>query len=223
MRVMKKAVIFDLDGTLLDTLEDLADSVNYVLKENGFPERSLEEIKSFVGNGMKKLMSRSAPQGTASEKVEEMFRLLVTYYQSHCQIKTRPYAGIPELLKNLRAQGFLTAVISNKADEAVQDLVRQMFPGCFDFALGGSDGVKLKPDRAMVDIALKKLLVDASEAFYVGDSEVDLDTARNAEMDCISVTWGFRTRDVLIANGARMLADTPMEVMAFMTPYIRAD
>ena len=210
---MVKAVIFDLDGTLLDTIEDLSDSMNYVLSVYGCPVHTLEEIKSYVGNGLRNLVKRAVPAGTDDEMIEDMFRTLVTYYRAHCAIKTRPYNGIPELLEALRNAGIRTAVISNKADNSLQALAEEMFHNAFDYALGATEGVKLKPDAAMVNMALEKLSCAASEAVYVGDSEVDIETAKNAEMLCICVTWGFRTKEALVENGGTVFADTPEEIL----------
>ena len=158
-------------------------------------------------------MKRAVPEDTPDDRIEEMYACLLDYYGSHCMIKTRPYPGIPELLHELRQLGYKTAVISNKADAAVRELAEKMFAGCFDYAIGATEGIKLKPDRAMIDIALEKLSICPDEAVYVGDSQVDIQTAENAQMDCISVTWGFRDRNVLIERGASVLADTPEQIL----------
>lgn len=213
---MHRAVLFDLDGTILDTIEDLKDSLNHVMDIFGFPRHSTEEVRRFVGNGLYKLVERAVPVDTPAEIVAKMYGCLVPYYKDHCMIKTKPYPGIPELLLILKEKGIRTAVISNKADAAVRELTEHMFNGCFDQALGASDGVKLKPDRAMIDIVLGKLSVDADDAIYVGDSEVDIETAQNAHMDCISVTWGFRSRAELLKKGAGMLADEPDQILRYI-------
>ena len=234
-----RAVIFDMDGTILDTIEDLTDSLNYVMEKYGYPLHTVEEMKTFVGNGMYKMVERavagavpgrpdvSVPGGVQAVQaakgpeskdrsmdvsIREMYECFRSYYKDHCKIKTGPYPGITELLKKLRESGVKTAVISNKADEAVKELCDSVFADCFDFYMGAMDGIRLKPDRDMVDIALKRLGVSGDEAVYVGDSQVDLQTARNAEMDCISVTWGFRNREFLIENGALILVDEPSEI-----------
>ncbi len=207
-----RAVIFDLDGTILNTIEDLTDSTNHVLAEYGCPEHTLEEVCGYVGDGIRRLIERAVPQGTDAERIEEMYRAFLAYYQDHCMIKTRPYEGIPELLKLLREAGLMTAVVSNKADAAVKELAEQMYPGCFDYAGGARDGVPLKPDPAMVAVALDEMGVSADEAVYVGDSQVDIETARNAHMPCIGVTWGFRGRKVLLGAGAQLLADDAQEL-----------
>ncbi|MCR5733241.1 MAG: HAD-IA family hydrolase [Lachnospiraceae bacterium] len=205
---MKKAVIFDMDGTILDTIEDLTDSLNHVMREYSFPEHTVSEVKSFVGNGIHRLIVRALPKDTDPVLIEEIYRSFSVYYRAHCQEKTRPYEGIRELLNKLKDSGIRTAVISNKADAAVGALCESMFQGCFDFYMGATDGVKLKPDREMVDIALEKLSVCSADSVYVGDSNVDIETAKNAELDCICVTWGFRTRQALIESGAEILCDT---------------
>ncbi|MBQ9911350.1 MAG: HAD-IIIA family hydrolase [Lachnospiraceae bacterium] len=213
---MKKALIFDMDGTILDTLEDLKDSMNHVLKQYGFPERTTDEIRMFVGNGIRKLVERAAPCQTDSGLIEEMYCAMLSYYREHCQVKTKPYEGIPELLKELKVLGIRTAVVSNKADAAVQTLSKQYFDGLFDVSSGAKDGMKLKPDREMCDSVLSLLKVNAKDAFYVGDSEVDIETAKNAGMDCISVSWGFRSREALSSSGARLVADKPGDVLKYV-------
>ncbi len=215
--MIKKAVIFDLDGTLLDTLEDLADSLNYVMEKYSCPVHTIEEVRGFVGNGIRNLVKRAVPAGTPQELAEEMYQCYIRYYKDHCMIKTKPYEGITDMLKSLRGSGIRTAVLSNKADSAVQELTQSMFSGCFDLAMGAKDGIELKPARAMMDIALKELSVTAADAVYVGDSDVDIQFARNSEMDCVSVTWGFRSRSLLIESGASVLADSPAELLECIT------
>lgn len=204
---VKKAVVFDLDGTLLNTLEDLRTAVNLALCAEGYPERSLEEIRLAVGNGIGKLISRSVPVGTMPEAEERVFARFREEYQLHCSDTTAPYDGIPELLKRLREDGYRLAVVSNKADFAVQKLAEQYFPGSFDTVLGETEGLARKPAPDMAEEVLRRLGVKKSDAVYVGDSEVDLVTARNTGIDCISVTWGFRDRRVLEEYGAVCFAD----------------
>ncbi len=213
---MKKAVLFDMDGTILDTLSDLRDSINAVLEMNGFPVHSTDEVRSFVGNGLRKLAERAVPAGTKPGTIEKVYCDLLAYYQAHCMDSTKPYPGIPELLRELRSRGCRTAVISNKADAAVRELDARFFAGCFDGELGARDGVRLKPDREMADIVLAQLGVPAAEAVYVGDSEVDLALAANAGLDCVAVTWGFRERSVLENHGAERLADSPEELLRIL-------
>ena len=208
-----KAVLFDLDGTLLDTIEDLADSLNYILALYELPLHTVAEVKNYVGNGIPKLLERAVSVDTPKEQIGQMYQQFLAYYQAHCMVKTKPYAGIPALLATLKGQGLQMAVISNKADAATQELILHCFGNSFDYVLGATQERKLKPDRAMIDDALNALSIVPSEAIYVGDSQVDIETARNAEIPCISVTWGFRSREQLIESGASMLADTPEDVV----------
>lgn len=210
---MYKAVIFDMDGTILNTLNDLADAVNYVMTKMDMPLHTISEVRAYVGNGLHKTIERAVPEGTTKEKLEEAYELMVKYYRSNCNIKTGPYEGIPELIKEIRQKGIKTAVISNKNDAAVKKLCDEMFEDCFDYSLGDSEGIPLKPDRAMVDITLKALGVKASDSIYVGDSEVDIMTAHNSDMKCISVTWGFRDREFLEEKNADIFVDTPLEIL----------
>lgn len=208
--------IFDLDGTLLNTLEDLADSVNYIMKQFGYPERTLTEVRSFVGNGIRKLIERSAPEDATSEEIDRMFEEFKVYYGEHCADKTKPYEGIRELLDDMQKQGIKLAVVSNKADYAVKTLCEQYFPGIFDEAVGERTGIARKPAPDTVNEVLKMLQTEKSKAVYIGDSEVDVQTARNAELDCIAVDWGFRDAEVLKAAGAEKIASTPAEVVKHM-------
>ena len=176
---MIRAVIFDMDGTILNTLEDLTDSINAALNKFGMPLRGIDEVRSFVGNGIHKTIERAVPEGTEEKVIEEVYDFFNPYYRKHCEIKTRPYDGIVDLLHELRAQGYKTAVISNKENGAVIKLVDTVFTDCFDYCMGDTPGIKLKPERDMVDITLDNLGVNVSEAVYVGDSDVDIETARN--------------------------------------------
>ncbi len=204
--------IFDMDGTILNTIEDLCDSTNAALHENGFPSRSLLEVKSFVGNGIRRLIDLAVPKGTPEEKVEKVFTDFHVYYKTHCAIKTRPYDGIKELLSSLRKEGVLTAVVSNKADYAVQDLCKDYFDGLFDMAVGEREGIKKKPAPDSVYEVLKKLRVEKEHAVYIGDSEVDFMTAQNAQMDLLMVGWGFREEEFLKQCGAKTVLHKPSEI-----------
>lgn len=204
-----KLVIFDLDGTLLDTLNDLADSTNHALQAFGLPQRSVDEVRHFVGNGIHKLIERAVPADCSGETVEQVFAEFKAWYAVHCNDKTRAYDGIMELLSSLRREGVRTAVVSNKADFGVQTLCKTYFSGLLDVAVGQRDGIRIKPYADSVDEVLRLLKVDRQTAVYVGDSDVDIDTAKNARLDCISVTWGFRSRQFLLDHGAQVLADTP--------------
>lgn len=208
-----KLIIFDMDGTILDTLDDLTDALNYALARKGYPLRGRREVRRFLGNGIRRLVTLGVPEGTVEKDIQETVDIFMEYYKVHCADRTCPYPGIPRLLERLRREGRRTAVVSNKADVAVQELCRQYFPGLMDYAVGEKPGVRRKPYPDTVLAALEELGVSAAEAVYVGDSEVDLETARNAGMDVIAVTWGFRDRDWLLKWGAETLADDTEELM----------
>lgn len=214
---MKKAMIFDLDGTLLNTLADLRTAVNLALAAYGLPQRSMEEVRKAVGNGIRKLISRSVPEGTDTATEEAVFVRFKEEYKLHCSDKTAPYPGIPELLRRLREEGYVLAVVSNKADFAVQELMEQYFRGLYDVALGETEELARKPAPDMVEEVLKRLQVEKAAAVYVGDSEVDVETAENAGISCISVTWGFRDTAVLAEHGARHFVHTASELYAALT------
>lgn len=208
-----KAIIFDLDGTLTDTLEDLFLSTNYALRSCDLPERSLDEIRRFVGNGVRKLIERAVPEGTETRMSERCFETFRTHYVVHCQDHTCLYPGIASLLTSLHAKGYLMAVVSNKIQASVTELAHTFFQGVIDVAIGEQTGIPRKPAPDMVQAALAQLGATASEAIYVGDSEVDLLTAANAGLPCISVLWGFRSRDFLLAHGASTLAESPQDIL----------
>ena len=198
-------ILFDLDGTLLDTLDDLTDGVNHVLSQFGYPQRSREEVRRFVGNGAAVLMQRAVPQGMDWQKPLESFQ---SYYRDYCQIKTAPYPGIPEALKAL-AVCYPLAIISNKPDKAVKKLCAQYFPGIF--ALGESEICPRKPSPDMVRLGMKQ--IGADRCIYVGDSEVDVLTARNAGVSCLSVLWGFREEAEIRAAGGSRFCANPCELV----------
>ena len=207
-----KLAIFDLDGTILDTLDDLADSLNYALEKTGYPVRTREEVRRFVGNGIRKLVERGVPSGTSAESADKVYESFTEHYKVHCADKTKPYEDIPELLKKLRENGVKTAVVSNKADYAVQNLCVQYFDGLFDAAAGEREGVRRKPSPDSVNIILEKLGVNRENAVYIGDSDVDVETARNSGMDCIAVDWGFRDKNILVQCGAKIIVSEPMKI-----------
>lgn len=209
-------VIFDLDGTLLNTLEDLTDSVNYAMKKYGFPTHTIDEVRRFVGNGLQKLMEQALPAEVEEKTFIQVFEDFRTYYGAHCAVKTQPYDGIPELLDALRAQGMKLAIVSNKGDFAVQELNELYFKGKIEVAIGEREGIRRKPAPDTVCEALKRLGSDREHAVYVGDSDVDIKTAENAGLVCVSVTWGFRDRDFLSEHGAVNFADTPGEILDFL-------
>ena len=207
--------IFDLDGTLLDTLGDLASSVNYALRMHNMPEHSLEDIRRFVGNGVRKLMERAVPQGAQNPCFDEAFATFRQYYMQHSLDTTRPYEGIPETLEALKARGCHLAVVSNKMMAATQALCSHFFPDTIEVAIGEheAEGIRKKPAPDTVIAALKALGVGKEQAVYVGDSDVDIETARNSGMPCISVLWGFRDRDFLKQNGAETFISAPSELL----------
>lgn len=211
-------IIFDLDGTLLDTLDDLMDAVNHTLGEMGCPARSREEVQTFVGNGVAKLMERAVPDGTSPADTARALDHFKSYYALHSKDKTAPYPGIPEALKTLRDKGCKLAVVSNKFDAAVKDLARDYFPGLMDLAAGENEagGVPKKPDPTMVLRTMAALGTDPDRAVYVGDSDVDLETAKNAGLPCVSVTWGFRDEGFLREHGATILIHLPGELVKWI-------
>lgn len=212
-----EAAIFDLDGTLLNTLEDLADAVNAALKENGMPSRTLEEVRQFVGNGIVKLMERAVPQGKENPAFDSTLQDFKKYYGHHCNDKTKPYPGILDTLNRLKERGVPMAIVSNKADFAVKELNPLYFEGVIDVALGENEaaGIRKKPAPDMVFRALNTLGCPVGKAVYVGDSDVDLATAKAAGMPCIGVSWGFRGRDFLKEHGADIIIDKPEELENF--------
>lgn len=207
-----RLAIFDMDGTILDTLEDLKNATNYALRTNGLPERTLDEVRQFVGNGILMLMKRAVPKGTDDSMLQQVFQTFTAYYSEHCADTTKPYDGIISLIQSLRASGIKTAVVSNKADFAVQELVRTYFDGCFDIAIGERSGIQKKPAPDSVYEVISALHMEKSDAIYIGDSDVDLATANNADIPCIAVEWGFRTHDFLIEHGAAILVAKPEEI-----------
>lgn len=214
----KKAVVFDLDGTLLYTLEDLKNATNYALKQNGMPERTLDEVRRFVGNGVKLLMERAVPQGADNPKFEKTFSDFKEYYEAHCNDNTAPYDGIMELLKELKLNGIKLAIVSNKLDPAVKELNQLYFKEYMTSAVGEmeEEGIRKKPAPDMVQKALKELGVTQDEAIYVGDSDVDIATAKNSGLECVSVTWGFRDVEFLKEHGATNLIDEPVELLNYV-------
>jgi phosphoglycolate phosphatase len=207
--------IFDLDGTLLDTLDDLAAAVNYALRQHGMPEHTREDVRRFVGNGVRLLMTRAIPDGEDNPLFEATFQTFRKYYMEHSLDTTRPYDGIPELLGELRARGKRVAVVSNKFYAATSELCHHFFPDTVEVAIGEheAEGIRKKPAPDTVKEAFRQLGVDSRNAVYVGDSDVDLQTARNAGLPCISVLWGFRDRAFLEAHGATTFVTTPEEIL----------
>ena len=207
-----EAVIFDLDGTLTDTLEDLTNSVNSALRECGFPERTTDEVRSFVGNGVKRLIRLSLPDNTSEDIEEKCLGVFRAYYRNNSLVKTKPYDGIIPILSELKIRGVKTAVVTNKTHETAENIVRFFFDGLIDITLGQTDGAARKPEPDGINLVLEKLGVSKDKAIYVGDSEVDCITAKNAGIPCIGVTWGFRDKSVLLENGADYIADSSEEL-----------
>ena len=212
-----QTVIFDLDGTLLDTLQDLADSTNYALSVHRMPARTLEEVRTFVGNGVGRLIHLAVPEGTPAEEEAACLADFRAHYLLNMENKTAPYPGVPALLEHLQAAGIRTAVVSNKFDGAVKGLCQNYFGDRLPVAIGESQGVAHKPATDTVFKALQELGVPAEGAVYIGDSDVDIATARNAGLPCISVSWGFRDRDFLLSHGATEIVSNPQELYAALT------
>lgn len=207
-----KAVVFDMDGTILDTLDDLADSVNHALEMYGFPRRRRNEVRAFLGNGMVRLVHLCVPDGTSEEDEAKVLKEHKRYYPLHSADKTKPYDGITELLKYLKQKGIKTAVVSNKSDSNVKALVKRYFDGLFDVSVGAREGIPRKPAADLVNLALEELGVDKSDAVYIGDSDVDIATARNSGLKMITVLWGFRDRKMLEERGAEIFVNTAKEL-----------
>lgn len=208
-----KAVIFDMDGTILNTLEDLKNATNYSLRQFGMPERSLEEVRMFVGNGIRKLVERAVPAGTPKEKIDHVLDVFLEYYEIHSADNTSPYPGILELVEKLKKAGIKTAVSTNKADVPAQELGREYFNGIFDLIVGQQDGLKVKPAPDSVNKILSILDIQKKDAIYIGDSDVDVQTAKNSGLDFIGVSWGFRGREFLEKNGAKNIVDNANEIL----------
>ena len=215
---MKKyeTVIFDLDGTLLYTLEDLTKATNYALRRMNMPERTLDDVRRFVGNGVARLIELAVPEGTAPEVFEQTLAIFREYYDIHCNDNTKAYDGVIDLLRELKADGYALAIVSNKLDSAVKELDEKFFAEYITAAIGEMEGVARKPAPDMVEKALRELGVAKSDAVYVGDSDVDIQTAQNSGLDCISVTWGFRDVPFLREHGAKTMIDKPQELLSLV-------
>ena len=212
---MYSTYIFDLDGTLLDTLTDLAASCNYALRTHGMPEHSIDDVRRFVGNGVRKLMERAIPDGDANPDFEATFATFREHYMVHSLDTTKPYPGIMDALAELRARGCRLAVVSNKMMAATVELCKYFFPETIEVAIGENEaeGIRKKPAPDTVFAALKQLGVSGDNAVYVGDSDVDLATANNSGLPCISVLWGFRDREFLLDHGATTFITSPKELL----------
>ena len=215
--MQKKLFIFDLDGTLLDTIDDLHVSVNATLSHFGYPNRTKAEVLSFVGNGYVPLLTLALPKSVCEEHFEEVVSYFKTYYAAHSREKTRPFAGVDILLDELHKAGGLLAVLSNKGDAQVKELVEYYFGNRFEVVLGERTGIRKKPYPDSVEETLKILNVDKANAVYIGDSEVDVQTAKNAGIDCVCVDWGFRTKSCLEEAGASIILSTMDELTRVLT------
>ncbi|MGN0031905.1 MAG: HAD family hydrolase [Candidatus Gastranaerophilaceae bacterium] len=211
---MEKIIIFDLDGTLLNTLEDLKDSTNYALEQFQYPQRNLDEIRNFVGNGVKLLIERAIPQGIENPNFEKCLQTFKEHYSKNMYNKTAPYPEIINMLKKLKEKNYKIAVVSNKFDAAVKELCKKYFKDLIDIAIGENEaaGINKKPAPDTVFKAIFELNGTVSKSVYVGDSDVDIQTAKNSFMPCISVSWGFRDKEFLIKNGAKIIIDKPNEI-----------
>lgn len=205
--------IFDLDGTLLETLKDLAASTNYALRTHNMPEHSIEDVRMFVGNGVKKLMERAIPNGIENPQFEDVYATFRQHYLEHNLDTTKPYEGIPELLAELKARGKKLAIVSNKFYAATQELARHFFPDTIEVAIGERENIKKKPAPDTVIEALRQLGASKETAVYIGDSDVDIMTAKNCNMPCVSVLWGFRDKEFLMEHGATFFVKKPCQLL----------
>ena len=210
---MYKTYIFDLDGTLLNTLGDLAASTNYALRQYGMPEHTIDDVRRFVGNGVGKLIERAIPEGLANPQYEDVLATFRKHYMLHSLDTTAPYPGIESLLHSLRSHGCNVAVVSNKFYKATVELCRHFFADTVEVAIGERENIRRKPAPDTVFEAMRQLGVSGEDTVYVGDSDVDVATARNSGIPCISVLWGFRDRDFLIEHGATTFVNTPEDIL----------
>ena len=208
--------IFDLDGTLLDTLQDLANAVNHAMREMKYPERTVDEVRRFIGNGIRMLIKRASPQGISDKDYEKTLAIFTAYYLEHIADFTKPYDGIAEVIKTLKSKGCKVAVVSNKADEAAKKVVKDYFGDIFDMVVGKMDRFPSKPEPDSVLYVIETLGSDKDKCIYSGDSEVDVVTARNSRLPCIGVSWGFRDRKLLEDGGADYIADRAEDILSIM-------
>ncbi|MDD2215193.1 MAG: HAD family hydrolase [Eubacteriales bacterium] len=216
-------IIFDLDGTLLDTLDDLTDSVNEVLKQEGYQLRSKEEVRSFIGNGYRKLLLRALPTGTPDEEIDRCTAVFRKVYYDNMHKKTKPYDGIIDMLLELKKKDIMIGVVSNKLDEAVREGCRSFFGSYIDTAIGDNPNGKNKPAPDNLFEVMTRLNAHRKTTLYVGDSDIDVKTAQNAQIDFVGVTWGFRSRESLITAGADIIIDLPNELLGLLTQFFISD
>ena len=213
---MITSIIFDMDGTILNTLKDIQISVNYAYQIKGYPLQSIDQIRIAVGNGATTLIKRTTPTNLSQEELDSVYQLYQTYYNAHHSDHTCPYEGIIELLKDLKSKGYKLAVVSNKVEHLVKELNEKMFFGLFDVAVGEIKGIPIKPAPDMIYKALSLLNETREHAIFIGDSEVDIMTAKNAKLKSIGVTWGFRDQEILISHGADYIINEPITVLTIL-------
>lgn len=214
---MIDTIIFDMDGTLLNTLEDLTDSVNFALGSFSMPQRSIDEVRAFIGNGVTMLVKRSVPTGTDSEKTEKVFSCFREHYLKNMRNKTAPYEGVTEMLENLKKSGYKTGVVSNKLDSAVKELCDELFPSLISSAQGARGESDRKPNPENVFRCIEETGSKKENCLYVGDSEVDIQTAQNAGIKCLCVLWGYRDKEFLSSFGADSFIEKPNEIFDFLS------
>lgn len=213
---MKNTVIFDLDGTLLNTLDDLTDSVNFALGEMGYPLHTADEVRMMVGNSVIYLIEQALPDGTDKEIFDKTLALFESHYQTNMRNKTAPYDGVMQMLDKLSTEGYKLAVVSNKPDVFTKELVSELFGDYIPLAIGRSETIARKPAPDMLELAIKQLGSDPDSTVYVGDSEVDVETSINAGVDCVGCLWGFRDRETLESAGAEFIISSPDELVGLI-------
>ncbi|MFK4785928.1 HAD family hydrolase [Fusobacterium sp. MFO224] len=207
-----KAILFDMDGTLMNTLDDLTDSTNHILGKNNLPKRTKEEVRSFLGHGIRWTIAKAVPEGTDENIIDKCYREMLVYYKKHSMIKTAPYNGVKQAMENLHKEGYKIAIITNKAESSAKKISEKFFGDMVDFTIGDDEVTPLKPCPENIYRALKNLNLTKEEAVYVGDSEVDVLTGKNSSMEMIAVLWGFRDKEILLKNGAKIFANNPLEL-----------
>ena len=213
-------IIWDMDGTLMDTLQDLAMAVNHALRKYNMPERTMEQIRRSVGNGVRRLVLLSVPDGEQNPQFQAVFDEFRNWYLLHCEDHTVPYEGIQNVLHELKSAGYRMAIVSNKLQEGIDELHRRWFSDTIDVAIGERPGIARKPAPDMVRLAMSELGASVGDSVYIGDSDVDLATARNSGLQCISVLWGFRTREELLQVGADFFAESPQDIKSIINKGI---